>query len=227
MDCPVLNPIVKTCLKYLFPSTCVVCRDDIPHEGGSPVCEGCLSGVSWLHRKQKGMKPLSFYYAPLDFHGPCRDLIHAYKYQGKDYLTPVLVDLWLTKWRPEKENIDCLVPVPMPFWKEIRRGYNQAALLAHELGKRTLIPVESGWLKRTPLPKPQAALSQTERAMNAMKSFTLNKKPKEMPKRVLLIDDVSTTGATLKVCARLLKKAGIEEVWGSTLAYERKKVDIL
>ena len=110
------------------------------------------------------------------------------------------------------------VPIHRKRWRE--RGYNQSALLAHELGRLSGLPVVENCLVRHSYTPPQArSASVIERQKNVTDAFTCLDR-RLQGKRVLLIDDVSTSGATLNTCARALKTAGAATVWGLTLALE-------
>jgi ComF family protein len=101
------------------------------------------------------------------------------------------------------------------------RGYNQAVLLARELGKLAGLPVEEKALRKERNTPPQArATSAHERRENVKGSFSCRPESVE-GKQVLLLDDVCTTGATLEACSLVLKEAGASSVWGLTLARER------
>jgi len=218
-----LNWFVKRCLHLLFPSICLVCRKDLLNSTASSVCSACLSKIKWLSFQQKGVPSLDTVYSAVEFKDQLRDLHHAFKYRGKDYLVTLLVDLWTRHWGVPKE-IDCIVPIPMPFWRETRRGYNQSSLLAKELSKRWIKPLQTGWLIRKGGTPSQTGLSRRDRLKNAQNSFTLRKPHQKVAiHRVLLVDDVLTTGATLTTCARLLHECGVKEVHGSTLAYDPLK----
>jgi predicted amidophosphoribosyltransferase len=111
------------------------------------------------------------------------------------------------------------VPVPLHRARLRRRGYNQAELLAYVLGQDLGLPVNPGWLERDLPGHPQArTASREERWYNATGAFRA--KEAIPTTRVLLVDDVCTTGATLSSCAVALKEAGTAQVWGLTLARE-------
>jgi ComF family protein len=116
--------------------------------------------------------------------------------------------------------VDVLVPVPLHRRRLRERGYNQSALLARELGKLTALPVVSDCLVRIRSAAPQArAATAAERRSNVAGAFTCCDARLE-GRRVLLIDDVATTGATLNACAGALKAAGTVSVWALVLARE-------
>jgi ComF family protein len=115
---------------------------------------------------------------------------------------------------------DVLVPVPLHPRKLRERGYNQAALLAHELGKTVNLEMVDNCLTRIKYTSPQArSNSVVERRSNVNQSF-ICRDQRLKNRQVILIDDVSTSGATLDACATVLKSAGALSVWGLVLARE-------
>lgn len=117
------------------------------------------------------------------------------------------VERFLPRWRPE-----IIVPVPMHPRKRRRRGYNQSELLARELGRRTGIPVESGLLYCTRIVRSQKELGRQERMRNLRDSFAA-REPFPPVSRVLLADDVYTTGSTMDEISRVLRKHGVREIY--------------
>lgn len=111
-----------------------------------------------------------------------------------------------------------LIAIPIPLSKKrlLWRGFNQAELLAKELGR----PVLTDALIKRRERSPQVKLGAIERRLNVKNTFLAINKEKIVGKRLLLVDDVMTTGATLDECARVLKEAGAKEVWGLVLAKE-------
>lgn len=211
----------KWWLHALFPAACIVCQTDIPDDP-CPVCAACRCdwrADSLRHVRPNGVDALASAYL---FEGPLRDVIHAYKYRGKDYLAGFLTEAWMKRWPSIDSQYDVLVPVPVSWWTFFKRGYNQSALLADRVGKRLNVPVLTGALKRRHTPS-QTRLNRKQRFDNAAKSFAINPRLSVRGKRVLLLDDIFTTGATLATCARLLKSAGATYVAAHALAREELK----
>lgn len=155
--------------------------------------------------------------APFD--GALKELIYLYKYSGKDYLSQPLASLITKQWPLCPFQTDAILPVPMPFWREMRRGYNQSLLLAQKLSQTWKQPLIKGEIQRK-WNRSQTDLTREQRLANAAKGFGVRKNIRNSHKHVLLVDDVLTTGATLDACARLLKKAGASKVSALTLAYD-------
>jgi ComF family protein len=156
------------------------------------------------------------------------ELIHRFKYKSKIQLTEPLSELLLTTFRFfwDKDSIDVVVPVPLHAGRFRQRGFNQAYLLIREWQKAAANPywdmsalrIERDVLVRTRPTAPQATLGRARRSANIKDAFDVNGRRKVENKRVLLIDDVYTTGATVNECARLMMKCGAEHVDVLTLA---------
>ena len=109
-------------------------------------------------------------------------------------------------------NADVIIPVPLHKSKLRLRGYNQAELIAKELGKNLNIPVDSKALLRKNKTKPQKELNDSDRKKNVKNAFIVDKSVVKY-KKVILVDDIYTTGSTIDGCARVLKEKGIEKVY--------------
>ncbi len=150
------------------------------------------------------------------YQGRLRDLIHLMKYQRIHTLARPLAELALQAF-PRDERFDVIVPMPMHWWRRWRRGFNQATLLAKMIGRRTGIPVIAA-VRRKKASPPQAGLSSAQRRKNVAGVFSPADRTAVCGKRVLLVDDVLTTGSTASACARSLKRAGAAYVAVLTLA---------
>jgi len=155
------------------------------------------------------------------FHGgPLREAIHQFKYQDLRSLAGPLGRLMSVGWEslaPQEPTIDVIVPVPLHPARQRQRGYNQAALLAHEVGAHLQIPVIDSILIRRKATTPQVGLGIQERRANVQDAFCCSADGLS-GKQVMLIDDVCTTGSTLQSACAALKQAGTLSVWAYTLA---------
>jgi len=145
------------------------------------------------------------------FSGSIKTAIHAFKYQNKTYLAKTLIGLM--EKSPLRFNIhqyDALVPVPLHRNRLRQRGYNQSLLLAREIGHRYHVPVDERILKRVRDSAPQTELRGTKREENVKGVFALGADPGG--KMILLVDDVLTTGATVRECARVLLRGGARKI---------------
>jgi len=149
-----------------------------------------------------------------------RQAIHQLKYRNLRALAAPLAKLLNEYLSTNPVPGEVLVPVPLHQKRLRERGYNQSSLLAQELGKLTRLPVVGNCLIRQRHAPPQARTSTVdERRSNVADAFTC-RDHRLRDKQVLLIDDVSTSGASLDACAAALKAAGAISVWGLVLARE-------
>ena len=226
-----LGQVVSRGLGLLFPLSCLVCGRE-----GRFVCEGCVDDLPVLEKPycpicaRPGAKSTchSCHASPPRYdairagylsEGAARDAVHGLKYRGVRAYAPHMAELLAARAGAYALSADVSVPVPLHKRRERSRGYNQSALLAGELSKHTGMPVEPGLLTRNRDTRPQVDLtSEGERRDNVEGAFTST--PAVDGRRVLLMDDVVTTGATMSVCAAALKAMGAQAVWG--LAFARQ-----
>jgi ComF family protein len=151
------------------------------------------------------------------FEGTLREAIHVFKYQSVWALGRPLAE-WMASQVNVIANLNMVMPVPLHTRRLRERGFNQALLLAHGIAKRFIIPLVLDNLVRVRCTRPQVELAGRDRMENVSGAFALRFPDIVDGKRVLLIDDVFTTGATLNECSRVLKDAGARSVIAFTLA---------
>ncbi len=220
-------------LDLLFPKRCVgcgkegdficySCRSSLPRimppmcpRCGRPQPSGilCPNCVSW-RAEIDGIR------SPFRFDGVMRQAIHQLKYRNLRALAAPLARLLNDYLTTNPVPGEVLVPVPLHRKRLRERGYNQSSLLARELGKLVNLPVVDDCLTRERHAPPQARTATVgERQSNVANAF-VGRDQRLRGRQVLLIDDVSTSGATLNACAIALKTAGATSVWGLVLARE-------
>jgi ComF family protein len=152
--------------------------------------------------------------------GVVRQIIHEFKYARQIHLKH-LVARWLCAALDDERlrgrKFDVIVPVPLHASRQRERGFNQAHLIAQVLSGHTVIPAKP-LLERIRYTTTQTALDRAERMENLHNAFRLRKNTDVRALRVLLVDDVLTTGSTLSECARMLKRAGAVCVYAATAA---------
>ena len=164
--------------------------------------------------------PLDGMRSGFEFESPVREAILALKFASLRSVGDTLSDYLGKMLRDDGLTFDVLTPVPLHNRRMRQRGYNQSEILAKGLGKRMGIEVDEGCLRRVTYVGPQARASTAdERRANVVQAFECRPGRVE-GKRVAVIDDVTTTGATLRACAAALKRVGAAEVWGITVARE-------
>jgi ComF family protein len=158
------------------------------------------------------------------FEGTLRQAIHRFKYRfGRDLAAP-LGEMIVDYWRQHPLSADLIVPVPLHARRLKERGYNQAQLLADQLGRAVGIAVASEALRRTRYTMAQAKLDGRHRRQNVQGAF-LCQDSRVRDRAVLLIDDICTTGATLEACSVALREGGASSVWALTLARTPQKLN--
>ncbi len=190
-----------------MPPICPKCGK--PQSSGT-LCPGCIG-------RQTEMDGIR---SPFRFDGVVRQAIHQLKYRNLRTLAMPLSELLKDYLAANPIPGQVLVPVPLHPKRIRERGYNQSSLLAHKLGKLINLPIVDDCLIRLRPTPPQARTSTVaERRSNVARAFSC-RDHRLQDKQVLLIDDVSTSGATLNACAIALKAAGATSVWGLVLARE-------
>jgi ComF family protein len=148
------------------------------------------------------------------YDGALRAIIHAIKYDARRSLARPLGQLMRERGAPMLDRVHCAVPVPLHPWRRRGRGFNQADDLARQLG----VPVVAA-LRRIEATRPQTGLPAAQRHRNVRGAFAVSRAGRTLSGAVVvLVDDVSTTGATLEACARVLKECGVREVRALTAA---------
>jgi len=236
MDSKVLPQVAKlggTALDLLFPQKCIgcgkeglilcsACQASLPRIM-PPLCPLCgrpqLSGilcpgcVSW-QASIDGIR------SPFRFEGTMRQAVYQLKYRNLRALAAPLARLLNDYLSTGPLPGEVLVPVPLHRKRLRERGYNQSGLLAKRLGKLAGLPVVDNCLIRQRHASPQARTSNVEERQSNVAGAFICRDDRLKDKKVLLIDDVSTSGATLDACAEALKEGGAASVWGLTLARE-------
>jgi ComF family protein len=151
------------------------------------------------------------------FDGVLRQAIHRFKYERLAAMADPFGDMLADYWRAEQLAADWLIPVPLHPSRERDRGYNQSELLARQLARRVNVPVSSHGLRRIRATAVQMTLNAAQRRENVAGAFECGEQ-RVRGKRVVIVDDVGTTGATLEACAQAVLQAGAASVMGLTLA---------
>jgi ComF family protein len=152
--------------------------------------------------------------------GMALELIHRYKYHRALWFEPLFASLLLGEAAPvlRQEGWDLIVPVPLHPLKQAEREFNQAERLARRLSRATDIPLATNLVCRVEPTRSQTRLSRAERSQNVHRAFAPVDVARCDGRRVVLLDDVLTTGATTSACAKVLKDCGAAEVCVWTLA---------
>jgi len=232
---------VRYITNIFLPKVCLSCRQDLDYMSTEPLCLDCLSGLEYLQKpycERCGM-PLEFSRgycydcegvqhaldcarSALIYNDTLKPLVHALKYGSRDDLATFLAREMgkAYDYFPEIKDNDFVIPVPLHKKRLHTRGYNQAELLARELAKLKGLKILKGAVERNRSTPTQTTLNREQRLKNVHGAFKVVKPELVKGKKILLIDDVATTLATLDELAATLKEAGATAITAYTLARE-------
>jgi len=197
-------------LNLIFPPACEVCRKS----SEEALCSDCFTQIRF-------MKPHLGIYSAAIYDGVIKTALHRFKFQRRKNLAEPLGVL-LVKYLShtpslQMDEIDCIIPVPLHCRRERKRGYNQAELLANVISKYYEVPVISA-LARIKDTHPQFDLPREARLTNVKGAFKVSDTRAVYNKKILLLDDIYTTGSTISECSRALKIAGAQTIEVLTLS---------
>ncbi|MCY3749170.1 MAG: ComF family protein [Chloroflexi bacterium] len=213
----------------LFPPRCAACG-----RPGPALCQPCLATATVLARPhcRQCTRPLRYgdqcarcrhegrrvdhLYVPYAYTPPILQAVQRFKYANKRYLAADLAALAISALPPDLQ-VDFVVPVPLARSRERQRGYNQGRLLAAEVARRLDLPLDAGVLIRLRDTPAQTSLPRARRIHNVRGAFRARRRLSGA--RILLVDDVTTTGATIDAATRALRRRGA--VWVGALALAR------
>jgi len=174
---------------------------------GAPLISAAAAADPPLYNRARAV-------AVFDGDSVIRHLIHAMKYADR-HEARRLLGRWMTDaGRDLLDDADVIIPVPLTRWRLMRRQFNQAAMLAQEIARASGVPTNPHALAKIKTTPPQVGLTREQRRLNVRGAFSVpqSRKAAVYGKRVLLIDDVITTGATAEACVRALQAAGATSV---------------
>lgn len=237
-----MTRVLTNGLNLLYPPVCQLCHDQRAEATEGFVCAKCWAHVRFIRApfcERCGLPFMGELTAPFVCTN-CNDLklyftsarsavvaktvvleaIHHYKYSGALWFENFLAGLLVREAALglAKEKWDCIVPVPLHPVKLREREYNQAGRLAAHLARATKIPLNEKLLRRVNPTATQTLLTREERAANMKNAFAIRPGQRLAGKRIVLVDDVFTTGATTNACARALQVAGATEICVWTVA---------
>lgn len=225
----ILPPICHICHTFIPNADslhiCPTCRENLPLVS-APLCTLCgipFVGTGGDHRCGAcTLQPPHFDSARAQYlyEGPIRELIHSFKYNRNIHLRYPLALLTLEGIRSSMahHDLNLIIPVPLHRSRLRQRGFNQAVLLGRVLSRHLALPMALDALIRTRATEPQIELSAAERRVNVRGAFSVKSPESIAGKRILLLDDVMTTGSTMDECAKELKNGGATEIIALTIA---------
>lgn len=207
-------------LDFLFPKTCGICNKICKES----LCKKCelklkqLEKIKLIEMKEKHFKKHLFLFS---YEGIIRKKLIEYKFQDKPYLCEFFVKMIVNN---EKicgilKSYDIIIPVPMYHKKESKRGYNQSSLIAEKLAQNyENLSYEKNCLIKIKNNEMQSGLQKTDRVKNVDGVYQVTNMKKIKDKKIILLDDIYTTGSTVNECSKMLKKVGTKEILVFTIA---------
>ena len=223
-----LSHTARLALDIALPTLCVSCREPVSGEG---VCADCWAKLSFIAQPYCPRLGIPFVYDPgpellsmeaianppayararaaVRYDDVARTLVHALKYQDRTDLAPAMGRWMARAGRELLEGADALVPVPLHWRRGWSRRYNQSGALARVIERQTGVKLASEALQRVRPTQQQIGLSRSERASNVQGAFKVasDRKADIAGRRLVLVDDVLTSGATVDACVRALLRA--------------------
>lgn len=235
--------IIRQLLHLILPVACEACGLDLTDDPVPFFCQPCwasikpLAGPACPRCGRPFASTVALTYSPSHLCQACRlrrpaytnawslypytpplqDAIRLFKYRGKVALADALGEL-MNAALQQPPDVDLVMPVPLHPSRLREREFNQSLLLADRLNFRLRLPLSHDNLVRLRRTEPQTELSRTARLKNLRKAFAVLRPLEVAGKRILLVDDVMTTGTTVNECAKVLRKAGAADVYVGTLA---------
>ena len=233
---------LSSILSVFLPPRCIKCGK-VLMGGDDGLCPDCFNEISFISRPycekcghpleedqsthklycaaclSKTKTPFRFSRSAFRYDEGSKNLILGFKFMDKTENAKVL-GRWLYNAGSDiwKNHADVLVPIPLHYTRLLKRRYNQSALLCHEVSKLSGLPVEYTAVVRHRRTRPQVEFSGSARINNVKNAFSVKHPERIIGKHVVLIDDVMTTGSTLKECALEIRKAGAASVDTLTVA---------
>ena len=209
--------MIKDLLSLIYPQVCVTCPEDL-YEGEQFICSGCryhLPRTGYHHLADNPVARHFWGRIPVNAATSCfyfnkglkvQELIHQVKYRGKKDLGVYLGNMFGSeiKGSPFTEKADIILPVPLHEQKQKKRGFNQSFLIAQGMAEALSINFSDQYLKRKNATETQTRKSRMKRWDNVSDKFEVNNSAELEGKKIILVDDVVTTGATLEACAQTL-----------------------
>lgn len=235
------NSLMNRIWEVLYPSriTCIICDDELTHDCKGSICGNCYEKLSkslehvcercgesldslanfCLNCKKSSKRYFKKARAPFLYDGEIKSLIHNLKYNNKQYIGEYLSEFLVEEYKKNNFDVDFIVPIPLSQKRLKQRGYNQSLLLCKKFETELNLCVNTTNLVRVVDTPTQTALTKDERKHNLERAFKVVDKKLFRDKKILIIDDVYTTGATMEEASKTLIESGASEVYCLSVAH--------
>ena len=215
-----MQSILLRILNLIYPQTCGICSK-ISKEA---ICKRCQNKISenyvcQIHNYSHQSFTRHLYM--FNYEGIIRERIIQYKFSNKAYLNEMFTNFIIKNKKicGFLKNYDIIIPVPISKKRKLKRGYNQSEIIARKVSKELKsLKLETNVLLKVKDNVAQSTLSKEERAKNVKDAYKVQNEQIIKNKRIVLLDDVFTTGSTVEECSRVLKLAGVKQVDVITIA---------
>lgn len=230
----IIDKLIEIAVDLLFPRRCPICGDIVVPRGylicpkcrkelefvEEPLCKKCGKEIESMEMEYcydclKSKHTYNSGWALLNYTDLMKKSVSHFKYHNKREYADWYVEELLRKYKRNMLRVDpdAIIPIPLHHKKRKKRGFNQAEILAKGLSLGTGIPMRADILFRNRNTIAQKNLNNKERLRNLEQAFVIKKESARELETVILVDDIYTTGSTIEACTRVLKKAGIKEVY--------------
>lgn len=218
--------LLETALDFIFPPVCGFCGK----LGEGYLCTKCREDIihSDIYLNQLDLYQdksifIDEHFYLFSYEEPIREKILQYKFEDKAYLASTIYEFFMNneKLYGFLKKYDIIIPIPISSNRKRERGYNQSELLARKISRMASIPIEMQVLKKVKHNQPQSSLNRQQRKQNVKNVYKVQNELKIQNKKILLFDDIYTTGSTANECARMLKMNGSSTVGILTIAIDQ------
>lgn len=212
--------LINEITRIFFPVTCGLCGEKINERY---TCRKCLNIIEYYHKRVAiSINDESYcdkIISILPYKGIFKSRMLCYKFEGAKYIGITFAEMISIIIKNENIEANAIVAVPISKARLKERGYNQSAIIAKNISKITKIPYKENVIIKTKNNLRQSELTLHERKINVKNAYSIKDIESIKNKKIILIDDIYTTGATLNECARILKKYGATKVIALTVMY--------
>ena len=210
---------INYAINFIYPNVCGIC-DKVCKDNLCKKCEIKLKSISKNKIENYNDKSFKKHIYLFKYEGIIKERLIKFKFNNKPYIYKSFVNFLI---KNEKicsflKSYDIIIPVPIHYNRKITRGYNQSALISAEIAKKLLIDYSEKVLFKKIDNKPQSTKNREERSVNVIGAYYAKNEYIIANKKVLLIDDIFTTGSTVNECAKILKNAGAKQIDILTIA---------
>ena len=211
---------IDSFIDFLYPRKCAYCNKKINERY---TCRKCANIIEYYHEKVNIYANNEFgcdqIISSMPYDGFMKKCVWQYKFRDAKYFAPAFAEILSSKIKKYNIKFDLIIAVPISSRRMKERGYNQSELIAKNLSKLTGINYQKDVLIKIKNNLRQSELNLNERKENVKDAYSIKNIECIADKKILLLDDIYTTGATINECAKILKLAGAKEVIGLTLMY--------